>query len=65
MKGKFDAYVLRPLAKRVQNGIVDLSTSCDFRVVKSVIYPQSLRMKTLNFDIALEGLLLGMNQTHF
>ena len=30
MKGKFDAYV--PLAKRVQNCIVDWSTACNFTV---------------------------------
>ena len=33
MKGKFDAYVLWPLAKRVQNWIVDRSTTRDFTVV--------------------------------
>jgi len=32
MKGKFDAYVLWPLAKRVQNWIVDRSTARDFTV---------------------------------
>ena len=32
MKGKFDAYVLWPLAKWVQNWIVDLSTARDFTV---------------------------------
>ena len=32
MKGKFDAYVLWPLAKRVQNWIVDWSTAHDFTV---------------------------------
>ena len=32
MKGKFDAYVLWPLAKKFQNWIVDRSTSCNFTV---------------------------------
>ena len=30
IKGKFDAYVMWPLAKRVQNWIVDRSTAWDF-----------------------------------
>ena len=34
MKGKFDAYVLWPLAKRVQNWIVDRSTARGFTVFK-------------------------------
>ena len=34
MKGKFDAYVLWPLAKRVQNWIVDRSTARNFMVNK-------------------------------
>ena len=32
MKGKFDAYVLWPLAKKFQNLIVDRSTARDFSV---------------------------------
>ena len=32
MKGKFDAYVLWRLAKKVQNWIVDWSTACNFTV---------------------------------
>ena len=32
MKGKFDAYVLWPLAKKFQNWIVDQSTARDFTV---------------------------------
>ena len=32
MKGKFDAYVLRPLAKKFQNWIADQSTAPDFMV---------------------------------
>ena len=32
MKGKFDAYVLWPLAKKLQNWIVDRSTARDFTV---------------------------------
>ena len=32
MEGKFDAYVVWPLAKRVQNWIVDRSTARDFTV---------------------------------
>ena len=34
MKGKFDAYVLWLLAKRVQNWIVDWSNARDFMVSK-------------------------------
>ena len=34
MKGKFDAYVLWPLTKRVQNWIVDRSTAHNFTVCK-------------------------------
>ena len=33
MKGKFDAYVLWPLAKKFQNWIVDRSTARDFTVI--------------------------------
>ena len=33
MKWKFDAYVLWPLAKRVQNWIVDWSTARDFTII--------------------------------
>ena len=33
MKGNFDAYVLWPVAKRVQNWIVDRSTARDFTVI--------------------------------
>ena len=33
MKGKFDAYVLWPLAKRIQNWIVDKSPAWDFTLV--------------------------------
>ena len=32
MKGKFDGYILWPLAKKFQNWIVDLSTARDFTV---------------------------------
>ena len=32
MKGKFDAYVLWPLVKKIQNWIVDRSTARDFTV---------------------------------
>ena len=35
MKGKFDAYVLWPLAKRVQNWIVDQFTARDFTIIVS------------------------------
>ena len=33
MKGKFDAYVLRPLAKLIQNWIINQSTARDFTVL--------------------------------
>jgi hypothetical protein len=33
MKGKFDAYVLWPLAKKFQNWIVHRSTARDFTVI--------------------------------
>ena len=36
MKGKFDAYVLWPLAKKFQTWIVDRSTARDFMVCKYV-----------------------------
>jgi hypothetical protein len=36
MKGKFDAYVLWPLAKKFQNWIVDRSTARDVTVVQKV-----------------------------
>ena len=32
MEGKFDAYILRPLAKRVKNWIVDRSITHDFMI---------------------------------
>ena len=35
MKGKFEAYVLWPLAKKFQNWIVDQSTARDFTVIVS------------------------------
>ena len=39
MKGKFDAYVLWPLTKRVQNWIVDRSTARDFTIfIREHIY---------------------------
>ena len=43
MKGKFDAYVLWPLTKRVQNWIVNRSTARDFTVIKNGI-PLDLAM---------------------
>ena len=39
MKGKFDAYVLWPLAKNFQNWIVDRSTGRDFTVIMYVPLP--------------------------
>ena len=36
MKGKFDAYVLWPLAKKFQIWIVDRSTTPDFTVYESM-----------------------------
>ena len=38
MKGKFDAYVLWPLAEKFQNWIVDRSTARDFTVVGIKIF---------------------------
>ena len=38
MKGKFDAYVLWPLAKRVQNSILDRSTARDFTITSTFWY---------------------------
>ena len=35
MKGKFDAYVLWPLAKKFQTWIVDLSTAHNFTVAQA------------------------------
>ena len=37
MKGKFDAYVLWPLARRVKNWIVDRSTNRNFKVHRSIL----------------------------
>ena len=41
MKGKFDAYVLWPLAKKFQNWIVDRSTARDFTSGQK--YPKTIR----------------------
>ena len=41
MKGKFDAYVLGPLAKKFQNWIVDQSTTHDFMVNWKSVRSQS------------------------
>ena len=42
MKGKFDSYVLWPLAKNIQNWIVDRCTARDFTVHKlSIIHGQT------------------------
>ena len=58
MKGKFDAYILWPLAQRVQNWIADRSTARDFTVfttLKDLIYPKlrvyqiSLSQKTMRY----------------
>ena len=38
MKGKFDPYVLWPLAKSLQNWIVDRSTARDFTVYIEIIF---------------------------
>ena len=38
MQGKFDAYVLWPLAKRIQNWIVDQSTARDFTVFDKLTF---------------------------
>ena len=48
MKGKFDAYVLWPLAKWVQNWIVDRSTARDFTV-----YPNQNQCKNIFFKSKL------------
>ena len=42
MKGKFDAYVLWPLAKKFQNWIVNRSTARDFTVFEIVDYALAL-----------------------
>ena len=40
MKGKFDAYVLWPLAKKSQNWIVDRSAARDFTVSQLIYIDQ-------------------------
>ena len=47
MKGKFNAYVLWPLAKKFQNWIVDRSTACDFTV--DVLKLQAVDQSTIQF----------------
>ena len=59
MKGKFDPYVLWPLAKKVQNWIVDWSTARDFMVFNKWIYkPQNftyrISAETILCDLCLE-----------
>ena len=53
MKGKFDAYILWPLAKKFQNWIVDRSTARDFTVIDvnkmAVATKQSILMKKVIF----------------
>ena len=45
MKGKFDACVLWPFIKRVQNWIVDQSSACDFTVLQHLVIFQKGLMK--------------------
>ena len=63
MKGKFDAYVLWPLAKKFQNWIVDRSTARDFTVYeimnKNILYINSSNSRsttevTLTYDLDFE-----------
>ena len=49
MKGKFDAYVLWPLTKRVQNWILDQSTARDFTVVEIFLEKNSFCFFTGHF----------------
>ena len=59
MKGKFDAYVLWPLAKWVQNRIVDQSTAHDFTVTlfKNAINLNATTKIQILDDIYLQGLM--------
>ena len=50
MKGKFDAYVLWPLANKLQDWIVDRSNACDFTVCTMKIYGSYLQMQTIILD---------------
>ena len=47
MKGKFDAYVLRPLAKKFQNWIADRSTARDFTVIEFIQLVQNVSYITI------------------
>ena len=49
MKGKFDAYVLWPLAKKLQNWIVDQSTAHDFTVDAFSYLPNNIFDKKVYF----------------
>ena len=65
MKGKFNAYVLWPLAKRVQNLIVNRYTARDFTVYEKyfceIIYrqnPNSVKSAPRNFTA--DGMLVDL-----
>ena len=57
MKGKFDAYVLWPLAKKFQNWIVDRSTARDFTVCLFWYLAQG---QILGITLYLLGKVLGV-----
>ena len=48
MKGKFDAYLLWPLAKKIENWIVDRSTAHNFMVVQQDSDVDSAQVVILN-----------------
>ena len=53
LKGKFDAYVVWPLAKNVQNLIVDRSTARNFTVFNFDLADQSWVCRILGVDIMI------------
>ena len=57
MKGKFDAYALRPLAKGNQNWIVDRSTVHDFMVGESTYLFYSFSEDIVTVDICKKEVL--------
>ena len=62
MKGKYDAYVLWPLDKKVQNWIVDRSTACNFTVLDEAKIDNFLIFMAIHFLFALPMKILKKNQ---
>ena len=60
MKGRFDAYVLRPLAHRVWNWIVDRSTARDFTVCCSSRQKSSRKNSEVCRDFKRHIIVIGL-----